>query len=100
MIMAKNSCSVVCEMSTMLALASASTADTRGDDAHLCRAPMTVTMMRFDLPAIGSQTSRVCVAYASRHCAQAGASFAATSPELPNPEASEPRSATAAATGP
>ena len=33
MIMAKNSCSVVCEMSTMLAWASASTADTFGDDA-------------------------------------------------------------------
>src|ERR1043165_2875990 len=48
MIMAKNSWSVVCEMSTMLAWASASTADTAAM-IPTWSCPMTVTMMRLVL---------------------------------------------------
>ena len=48
MIIVKNSRSVVCEMSMMLAFASASTADTFAMMPTLS-SPMTVTMIRFDL---------------------------------------------------
>src|SRR6185503_5934323 len=51
MIIVKNSRSVVCEMSTMFAFASASTADTLAMMPTVS-APMTVTMMRFDLLGI------------------------------------------------
>src|SRR5262245_24611574 len=65
MIIVKNSRSVVCEMSTMFAFASASTAETRAMMPTVS-APMTVTMMRFDLVGMGRlesvlQAAHLCI---------------------------------------